>query len=647
MWRPPINYVILHYTWILFCCLLAFLILSPEGNLQAIDAFFFACSANTESGVDVKDLKTYQQLVLYFFPIVTNLGFVNIAVVVVRLYWFRKQLKRIDPSLLKPSHTKRRLSDGADSIADPEHAVDHLDAKAEEVIVTPKDNLFPSEKDGNTYSDPQSISWATDTREAPIHRRTLPQADNDDTDEITVAADSRSPRAPPLRRTSTARSLTQSMTVGRIASSMFIIGESSESRSRRTSRSPSRSLAPSKDSRRSTVSVDWDAIGGIEYRSLKLLLKIVIGYFVGIHLFGVICLIPWIHNAPSKYTDYLKTQGQNKTWWAIYSSQTMVSNLGFTLTADSMISFADATWPMLVLSFLAYAGNTCYPVFLRLLIVTMRKIVPKRSAMQEPLTYLLDHPRRCYTLLFPRGTTWALFGIVFVMNLTDVVLIIILDLKNTAVNYLPPGPRVLAAIFQSASARHTGTASFNLASVNPAVQFSLLVMMYIAVFPLAISTRTSNVYDDRPVGMMKADAAVYDGQSPGAYLMNHLRNQLSFDLWYIFLGIFCLCVNESSRIADNADPAFSVFAMFFEVVSAYGNVGLSLGYPGMNYSLSGEFKIFSKLVICAMMIRGRHRGLPYTLDRAIVLPEQPEREEQRDEKLAVPSGYRMKKYNTT
>lgn len=30
--------------------------------------------------------------------------------------------------------------------------------------------------------------------------------------------------------------------------------------------------------------------------------------------------------------------------------------------------------------------------------------------------------------------------------------------------------------------------------------------------------------------------------------------------------------------------------------------------------------MFSKLVVCAMMIRGRHRGLPYALDRAITLP---------------------------
>lgn len=139
----------------------------------------------------------------------------------------------------------------------------------------------------------------------------------------------------------------------------------------------------------------------------------------------------------------------------------MVDNLGFTLTPDSMLSFADATWPMLVFTFLAFAGNTCYPILLRVIIWAISKVTPKRSAMQEPLRFLLDHPRRCYTLLFPSKPTWILFGILFVLNFIDVVLIIVLDLDNPAVTEgLPPGPRVLAALFQAASSRHTGTSTF-------------------------------------------------------------------------------------------------------------------------------------------------------------------------------------------
>jgi Trk/Ktr/HKT type cation transporter len=52
-----------------------------------------------------------------------------------------------------------------------------------------------------------------------------------------------------------------------------------------------------------------------------------------------------------------------------------------------------------------------------------------------------------------------------------------------------------------------------------------------------------------------------------------------------------------------------------------GNVGLSLGGLSGFVSMVGHYGIFAKLVICAMMIRGRHRGLPYALDRAINLPD--------------------------
>lgn len=235
----------------------------------------------------------------------------------------------------------------------------------------------------------------------------------------------------------------------------------------------------------------------------------------------------------------------------------MISNLGFTLTPDSMISFRDAGWPMFTMSFLAFAGNTLYPVFLRLVIWTMSKVHPRNASIQQPLTFLLDHPRRCYTLLFPRGATWALFGIVFVLNFVDTLLIIVLDLNNSAVSELPLGPRILAAIFQAASSRHTGTATFNLAEVNPAVQFSLLVMMYIAIFPIAMTVRVSNTYEERSLGVYESDGQVNE-QKGSAYLLTHMQNQLSFDLWYMFLGIFCICVAESRRIMDVNEPVSTV-----------------------------------------------------------------------------------------
>lgn len=65
--------------------------------------------------------------------------------------------------------------------------------------------------------------------------------------------------------------------------------------------------------------------------------------------------------------------------------------------------------------------------------------LPRGASVQEPLSFLLNHPRRCYTLLFPSGLTWALAGILALLNLADALLIVVLDLDNPSVSNLPGG----------------------------------------------------------------------------------------------------------------------------------------------------------------------------------------------------------------
>ncbi|KAG7084924.1 low-affinity potassium transport protein [Colletotrichum scovillei] len=661
MWKPKLNFISLHYVWILFCSLLSWVILFPYGNLAAVDAFFFGCSSSTESGlntIDVKDLKTYQQVYIYVIPMITNLMFVNIVVVVARLYWFRQRLRNIAPSSLRRyggedveanTESERKLGEESEKPLQheaaplPEHsfqASGNEDA-SHEMDEQPKTTSRPT---NITFDDhlpvPRPLVRADTTvlhvpgpidriNGQPITEISVGRGETDDTDAIR-----------PVRRASTGLSRRRShhangpamraaLSIEKVASSMLVLGQTrhTDTESRRSGTfSRSRTIDLPRLSQQVTVGrnsqffnlteQDRETLGGIEYRSLKLLLKIISIFFAGLHLFGVVCLVSWIHNAPSKYKDVLAQSAQDRTWWAIYSAQTMVDNLGFTLTPDSMASFRDATWPMLVMTFLAFAGNTCYPVFLRLAIWVMSKVVPRNSATREHLQFLLDHPRRCYTLLFPRKPTWILFGIVFALNFIDVLLIIVLDLDNAAVNDLPMGPRILSALFQAASARHTGTATLNLSLVNPAVQFSLLSMMYIAIYPIAISIRASNTYEEKALGIYSDDSQL-DESNGASYIMSHVRNQLSFDLWP------SPCSQSSSKSSAHSkypDPQRS--HVFYRSLNYSGNVGLSLGHPSVMTSLSGEFTTFSKLVICAMMIRGRHRGLPYSLDRAIMLPSE-------------------------
>lgn len=156
------------------------------------------------------------------------------------------------------------------------------------------------------------------------------------------------------------------------------------------------------------------------------------------------------------------------------------------------------------------------------------------------------------------------------------------------------------------------------------MQVSYMIMMYISVFPIAISMRRTNVYEERSLGIyhLRDEDKEEEEMREPSYIGAHLRKQLSFDLWYIFLGFFIICIVEGDRLQNNKQYAFTPFSVLFEIVSAYGTVGMSLGYPDVNASFSSQFRTISKLVIIAMQVRGRHRGLPYALDRAILLPSE-------------------------
>ncbi|KFX89890.1 hypothetical protein V490_06763 [Pseudogymnoascus sp. VKM F-3557] len=371
-----------------------------------------------------------------------------------------------------------------------------------------------------------------------------------------------------------------------------------------------------------------EELGGIEYRSLKTLALVLVSYFSFFTIFATICLVPWIINS-DRYGVVVEAAGLSRTWWGFFTAVSSFNDMGFTLTADSMVSFQTAIFPLLLMSFLILIGNTGFPILLRWIIWIGSKLVPQGSGLWEELKFLLDHPRRCFTLLFPANATWWLFCILAGLNGVDLLLFIILDFGNPVVQDLSPNIRVLDGWFQATCTRTAGFSVVDLGALHPAVQFSYMIMMYISVFPIAISVRRTNVYEEQSLGIWgggAADAAEDEAQS--SYVGSHVRRQLSFDLWFVALGWFFIAIAEGSRLQD-------LFSALFEIISAYGTVGLSLGYPGTNTSFSAQFGTVGKLIILAMQVRGRHRGLPYELDRAILLPSESLHERDMEEEAAI------------
>lgn len=84
---------------------------------------------------------------------------------------------------------------------------------------------------------------------------------------------------------------------------------------------------------------------------------------------------------------------------------------------------------------------------------------------------------------------------------------------------------------------------------------------------------------------------------------------------WLFVVFVIISTAEQKLLADSGNwptgdkPFTTLFNILFEMLSAYGTNGLSMGFPGVNHSLSGMFRPVSKLSIMFLMIMGRHRSM--------------------------------------
>ncbi|MCJ1270508.1 low affinity potassium transporter [Lobaria immixta] len=744
--KGDLNFITIHYLYIIFLSITGSILLYPAGGLHYIDALFFASGSATQSGlntVDINKLKTYQQVVFYFIAMIANPIFINTFVVFVRLYWFEKRFQHIvtearnrtrsrnktepkdepDPGraergvdgrnivvlhngdlekangagrvaeklvgrdsesptgssmsqgelaaeirdlpgelhpIKSPSfHREVTFADEVESEENPHSPLHRLPQRRspEQHIEflqnqrNPKDEetlQIPGPREYDRGQGPVPLTLNTDgaplshqitspvesrgmssgfpvkrniTIEAPDHPR--PRSDTGTFSKLTPRKTTNSDQTKATAATEEGGSPSARLRT-RTGTFTSLVGFGTKEREEKD---PMPYLSWQPTIGRNSAFVDLteeqrEELGGIEYRSLKTLALVLVSYFVLFHLLGVITLLPWIVRS-STWGSVVDGAGQSRAWWGIFTPASLFNDLGFTLTPDSMNSFQEAVLPLLLGSFLIIVGNTGFPCMLRFVIWVSSILVPPKSGIWEELNFLLDHPRRCFTLLFPTSATWWLFWILVILNGVDLVFFIILDLNDPVVtNINPSGIRVLNGLFQAASTRTAGFATVNLSDLHPGIQVSYLVMMYISVFPIAISVRRTNVYEEKSLGIYGPSSQEEEDEKEPSYVGAHLRRQLSFDLWYIFMGLFIIAIAEGKHLQNTNEYAFTVFSCLFEIVSAYGTVGLSLGYPNINASFSAEFSVVSKLVIIAMQIRGRHRGLPYELDRAILLPSE-------------------------
>lgn len=291
------------------------------------------------------------------------------------------------------------------------------------------------------------------------------------------------------------------------------------------------------------TSAQEEELGGVEYRALSILLKIVIGYWVFFQLLAIVITLPWLavgHEAAKFRAVFNAPDGTSVAWYVIWITCSSFTNGG--MRSVSMVSnakslkvvhststlnlcpscalpslidsgftvFQDAYLLIFVCSVLILAGNTAFPIFLRLAIWALSKLAPRLGRTKEVLTFLLDHPRRCFVYLFPARQTWYLFGTILVLNMISWVAFMILNIGIPEFEKIPVGTvrnlfihssskksggeqgllvctrtdvevfslqRIVDGLLQSLSVRAAGFSIVSISALAPALQVLYIIMV--------------------------------------------------------------------------------------------------------------------------------------------------------------------------
>ncbi|KAJ5578714.1 uncharacterized protein N7459_007678 [Penicillium hispanicum] len=660
---PPCNFLTLHYVYFIATCLISsvifYLTSTPWRSVAYVDAIFLCVSAMTGAGlntVDLSTLNTFQQVILFILLILGSAILISSTVLMLRKRAFEAKLKGVSDEREASRRTSALEMSSKSEDTSLNVGTSGNDLQSQGCQIRPKTTLVVREIQSGFSPSNETAPWVDDDQitvaDAQLrhhhhhHHRVFPMAG--------VGA------RPDLHNHPRDAARTPFHTEDPISGLKGILRGTQKYFS-------SKGLISRNSQFHGLTSAEREKLGGVEYKAVSFLSVIVSLYLLMFLTLGIVGVGGWLS---ANHPEVTRSNGLNPFWTGAFFAVSAFVNSGMSLLDQNMVALQLNAYPLLTMGFLILAGNTLYPCFLRFIIWTMRVILPGRPAWQSwrgTLDFILDHPRRVYTNLFPARHTWYLLGTIIILNGIDWAAFEILSIGNKEIEFLPSEYRVLDGLFQALAVRSGGFYVVTIANLRQ----GLLVLygeslsdypfpignytdkidsshddqQYVSAFPVLVTIRNTNVYEERSLGIYANDESpdapantsrsnVIMGlvrhhlgrpslseSSRGYFVHQQLRSQLSHDLWWIALAVLFIAIAESNHY-EKQPVAFSTFNIVFEVVSAYGCVGVSVGYPGKNYSFCGAWHTISKLILAAVALRGRHRGLPVAIDKAVMLPSE-------------------------
>ena len=163
--------------------------------------------------------------------------------------------------------------------------------------------------------------------------------------------------------------------------------------------------------------------------------------------------------------------------------------------------------------------------------------------------------------------------------------------------------RIMTPLFQSITCRTAGFNTVDIASLKDATLAMMIFLMFVGASPgscgggvktttlaLLAAFTLSRVRRKRRVNMFK--------KSIPAETVTRSVSLVLVSIGIIGLVLFLLLISGPSNGNESIDPGGSFLAYFFETVSAFGTVGLSMG-------VTPSLSTWGKFLITLMMIIGR------------------------------------------
>ncbi len=159
---------------------------------------------------------------------------------------------------------------------------------------------------------------------------------------------------------------------------------------------------------------------------------------------------------------------------------------------------------------------------------------------------------------------------------------------------LTTGNKLLAGFFQSTTTRTAGFNTVDFGSMTTASKILTIMLMFIGGSPAStaggIKTTTFGI-------IMVTVISVIRGKEETEFFKRRISwNIVNRAITLAIIGI--LLVISTSMIISITDSQFQFMDLFFEAVSAFGTVGLSLG-------ITSQLSTFAKLLIMFLMFAGR------------------------------------------